>query len=170
MKEECDRRVEEARKDIEYTGGNSEQDEEKLAILLNSGTQVLKIKSLERAIKSKDKELEALRTEKISLQSEVEKVAKTNEEIFAQNEELQDQNLKQLSQLAGKTGESNNLDMQSLELENERESHKKTHILMTDYLSQLKDSQAENTKLVQRVQTLDERIQALEKESADATK
>ena len=38
MKEECDRRVEEARKDIEYTGSNSEQDEEKLAILLNSGT------------------------------------------------------------------------------------------------------------------------------------
>ena len=90
MKEECDRRVEEARKDIEYTDGNSEQDEEKLAILLNSGTQVLKIKSLERAIKSKDKELEALRAEKTSLQIEVEKVAKTNEEIFAQNEELQD--------------------------------------------------------------------------------
>ena len=57
MKDECDQRVEEARKEIEYTGGNNENDEEKLAILLNSGTQVLKIKSLERANKAKDKEL-----------------------------------------------------------------------------------------------------------------
>ena len=38
MKDECDRRVEEARKDVEYSDGNNENDEEKLAILLNSGT------------------------------------------------------------------------------------------------------------------------------------
>ena len=93
--------VKEARQEIEYTGANSEADEEKLALLLNSGTQVLKIKSLTKANENKAKELEALRAEKISLQAEVEKFAKTNEDLFAQNEELQDLNLQQLTELAG---------------------------------------------------------------------
>ena len=38
MKSECDQKVKEARQEIEYTGANSEADEEKLALLLNSGT------------------------------------------------------------------------------------------------------------------------------------
>ena len=38
IKSDCDRKMEEARKDIEYTGANSEADEDKLAIILNSGT------------------------------------------------------------------------------------------------------------------------------------
>ena len=38
MKSECEQKVKEARQEIEYTGANSEADEEKLALLLNSGT------------------------------------------------------------------------------------------------------------------------------------
>ena len=52
---------------------NDEADEDKLAILLTNGTQVLKIKSLERKIKNKDEESEALRAQQQSLQEEVEK-------------------------------------------------------------------------------------------------
>ena len=59
-----------------YTIGqnsNDDADEDKLAILLSNGTQVLKIKSLERTIKSKDQESETLRAQQQSLQDEVEK-------------------------------------------------------------------------------------------------
>ena len=48
-KSECERRVEEARQDIEYTGANSEADEDKLAILLNNATLNLKVKNLTKA-------------------------------------------------------------------------------------------------------------------------
>ena len=82
MKAECEKKVTEARQEIEYTGANNEADEERLALLLNNGTQVLKIKGLQRAVASKDKELAELKAEKVSLQIEVEKFAKTNDELF----------------------------------------------------------------------------------------
>lgn len=51
--------------------------------------------------------------------------------------------------------------MAAKELEDEREGHKKTHSLMTDYLSQLKEQQEENTKLHERVESLLVRIDEL---------
>ena len=88
MKSECEQKVNEARQEIEYTGANNEADEDRIALLLNNGTQVLRIKNLERQNNAKSKEIQTLKEEKLTLQAEVEKFANTNDDLFAQIEEL----------------------------------------------------------------------------------
>lgn len=89
LKSECDQKVKDAKQQIEYNNGeNNEADEERIALLLNNGTQVLKIKNLERQANAREREIKLLKEEKLTLQAEVEKFAKTNDELYQQNEEL----------------------------------------------------------------------------------
>ena len=59
MKEECDKKIEQARSEGgAYTAANTEDDEQKIELLLRTGTLTFQIRDLKRDVKRLTKELE----------------------------------------------------------------------------------------------------------------
>ena len=89
MKEECDKKIEQARSEGgAYTAANTEDDEQKIELLLRTGTLTFQIRDLKRDVKRLTKELEVAQQREKDLSEEVETYCQKNEELFAQNEKL----------------------------------------------------------------------------------
>lgn len=74
MKEECDKRIKEAATPA-YTGTNSEDDEEKIGLLLKVGTLHLQIKGLKKTVERQAKELNERQSYIGTAQAEKDKLA-----------------------------------------------------------------------------------------------
>ena len=68
MKDQYEKKVDQARAEGQvYTGTNTQDDEDKIALLLNTGTLKLQIKNLERKAKRSKAELDEARAEQEEL-------------------------------------------------------------------------------------------------------
>eukprot|EP00353_Schmidingerella_taraikaensis_P011546 CAMPEP_0185569700 /NCGR_PEP_ID=MMETSP0434-20130131/2242_1 /TAXON_ID=626734 ORGANISM="Favella taraikaensis, Strain Fe Narragansett Bay" /NCGR_SAMPLE_ID=MMETSP0434 /ASSEMBLY_ACC=CAM_ASM_000379 /LENGTH=80 /DNA_ID=CAMNT_0028184567 /DNA_START=798 /DNA_END=1040 /DNA_ORIENTATION=- len=72
LKDEYEKKLEQAQTEGQiYTGQNTQDDEDKIALLLNTGTMAMKIKSLERKEKRSKAVLAEARGEQEELQTEI---------------------------------------------------------------------------------------------------
>lgn len=82
MKLACEREIEQARAEgVIYSGSNTQDDEDRIALLLRTGTLALKIKSLESALKKSKDEITGAKAREDEQQKEMFNFMEQNEKL-----------------------------------------------------------------------------------------